>query len=182
MNGKENGLNPPVGELDHAEGTPGALITLVEYGDYECPHCGHAYPILKQLQERLGDQMRFVFRNFPLSQMHPHALAAAELAEAAALQGKFWATHDILFEHQDALDDERLSQYAISLHLILDELESAIMSNEPLEHVKADFKSGVRSGVNGTPTFFINGRRFEGDWTNEDEFIEALADAMQESD
>ncbi len=110
-------MKPPVGANDHVQGTANAPVTLVEYGDYECPYCGEAYPIVKALQERLGKQMRFVFRNFPLSEMHPHAEHAAEAAEAAGGQGKFWEMHDLLYENQDALEDEDLARYAKALKL-----------------------------------------------------------------
>ena len=99
-------LKPPVGANDHAQGAANAPVTVVEYGDYECPYCGEAYPVTKALQKRLGDKLRFVFRNFPLAEMHPHAEHAAEAAEAAGAQGKFWEMHDLLYEHQDALEDE----------------------------------------------------------------------------
>jgi protein-disulfide isomerase len=154
-------LTLPVGQRDHRRGPENAAVTLVEYGDYECPHCGRAYPIVKEIERRLGDQLRFVFRNFPLTQSHPHAEHAAEAAEAAAGQGKFWEMHDSLFEHQQALDDANLVHYAVALHL-----DQETFVREMTEHVHAnrvheDFLSGVRSGVNGTPTFFINGVRHD---------------------
>jgi protein-disulfide isomerase len=155
-------LKPPVGANDHVQGSAKAPVTLVEYGDYECPYCGEAYSVVKALQERLGDQMRFVFRNFPLAQAHPHAEHAAEAAEAAAAQGKFWEMHDMLYENQDALEDEDLVRYARALHLdvprFVKEMEAGIYT----ERVREDFRSGVRSGVNGTPSFFINGARHDG--------------------
>src|SRR5690348_14925243 len=110
-------LTPPVGQRDHQQGPETAPVTLVEYGDYECPYCGEAYPIVKEIQRRLGERLRFVFRNFPLTQAHPHAEHAAEAAEAASEQGKFWQMHDTLFEHQQALDDAHLAQYALALGL-----------------------------------------------------------------
>jgi protein-disulfide isomerase len=180
MSAKHRELDPPVNAEDHVEGNSSASITLVEYGDYECPHCGRAYPIVKRLQARLGSSMRFVFRNFPLAEAHPHAEAAAEMAEAAASQDKFWPMHDTLFEHQDALDDAHLSKYASALHLDLSRLQAAIEGNGPRKRVRSDFVSGVRSGVNGTPTFFINGRRFDGDWTDESEFAGALQYAVRQ--
>jgi len=178
MNVKAARLSVPVSTSDHIEGRADAPVTLVEYGDYECPHCGHAYPIVKRIQARLGPALRFAFRNFPLSEAHPHALAAAEIAEAAALQDKFWPMHDALFEHQTALDDQHLAQYARSLDLNVAKLQAALRSDAPKERVRADFMSGVRSGVNGTPTFFIDGLRFDGDWTNEDAFVEALQSSV----
>src|ERR1041385_65447 len=107
----------PAPETDHIQGPINAPIALVEYGDYECPHCGHLYPIVKAIQERLGDRLCFAFRNFPLANSHPHAEHAAEAAESAAAQGRFWEMHDLLFENQDALDDDDLARYAISLGL-----------------------------------------------------------------
>jgi protein-disulfide isomerase len=173
---KHNELTIPVGPHDHAQGPGDAPTTLVEYGDYECPHCGRAYPIVKRIQERLGDQLRFVFRNFPLAEIHPNATAAAELAEAAAPQAKFWEMHDMLFERQRALDPASLQTYVRALDLDRSALEQAIESGAPAERVRKDFMSGVRSGVNGTPTFFINGHRFDGNWLDEDAFVEALTE------
>jgi protein-disulfide isomerase len=157
-------LKPPVGPHDHVQGPPDAPITLVEYGDYECPHCGRAYPIIKSLQEALGDGLRFVFRNFPLSQAHPHAVPAAHAAEAAGLQGRFWEMHDLLFENQESLEGPHLIQYALRCGLDLDRFARDVDSEAVAAKVKADFLSGARSGVNGTPTFFVNGHRYDGSW------------------
>ena len=158
------GLTPPVGSRDHAEGPADAPVTLVEFGDYECPHCGRAYPIVKAVQRRLGNQLRFVFRNFPLKTIHPHAEHAAEAAEAAAAQGHFWEMHDAIFEHQAALGDQDLARYAEAAGLDRTRFERDLKSGTYKVRVHEDFMSGVRSGVNGTPTFFINGRRYEGSW------------------
>src|SRR5271155_1250406 len=155
-------MKPPVGANDHVQGTANAPVTLVEYGDYQCPYCGEAYPIVKALQERLGKQVRFVFRNFPLSEMHPHAEHAAEAAEAAGAQGKFWEMHDLLYENQDALDDENLQQYATVLGLDVPRFVREMSEHSHAARAREDFRSGVRSGVNGTPTFFINGMRHDG--------------------
>ena len=155
-------LKPQVGPNDHVQGHATAKVTMVEYGDYECPYCGEAYPIVKALQERLGDQMRFVFRNFPLAEAHPHAEHAAEAAEAAAAQSKFWEMHDLLYENQDALEDEDLVRYAKALHLDVSRFVKEMEAHHYAEKVRADFSSGVRSGVNGTPAFFINGERHDG--------------------
>jgi protein-disulfide isomerase len=144
------------------QGPPDAPVTLVEYGDYECPFCGAAYAIVKAIQERLGDQLCFVFRNFPLTEAHPHAEDAAEAAEAASGQGKFWPMHDLLYENQDALEPEDLVQYARSLRLDLPRFVKELSEHVWAERVREDFRSGVRSGVNGTPTFFINGVRHDG--------------------
>src|SRR5437899_11303347 len=154
-------LTPLVSQRDHQQGPEPAPVTVVEYGDYECPYCGEAYPIVKEIQLRLGERLRFVFRNFPLTQAHAHAEHAAEAAEAAAGQGKFWQMHDTLFEHQKALDDAHLVHYALAL-----DLERETFVREMTEHVHSkrvleDFLSGVRSGVNGTPTFFIKGVRHD---------------------
>jgi protein-disulfide isomerase len=156
-------LTLPVSEdRDHIQGPAGAAVTLLEYGDYECPYCGAAYPIIKEVQARLGDSLRFVFRNFPISTSHPHAEQAAEAAEAAAAQGKFWEMHDLLYENQARLGDDDLRGHAEQL-----ELDAARFDRELAEHVHAprvreDFMSGVRSGVNGTPTFYVNGARHDG--------------------
>jgi protein-disulfide isomerase len=155
-------LKPPVGPRDHIQGPPDAPVQLVEFGDYECPYCGEAYPVVKALQKRLGDQMNFVFRNFPLTQAHPHAEEAAEAAEAAGAQGKFWPMHDMLYENQDALEPEDLVLYARALHLDLPRFVREMGDHIYAERVREDFRSGVRSGVNGTPTFFINGVRHNG--------------------
>jgi len=155
-------MKPPVGANDHVLGAANAPVTLVEYGDYECPYCGEAYPIVKALQERLGKQVRFVFRNFPLSEMHPHAEHAAEAAEAAGAQGKFWEMHDLLYENQGSLEDEDLARYAKALKLDVPRFIKEMESHHYAERVRGDFSSGVRSGVNGTPSFFINGARHDG--------------------
>jgi len=154
-------LTPLVSQRDHQQGPETAPVTLVEYGDYECPYCGEAYPIVKEIQRRLGDRLRFVFRNFPLTQAHPHAEHAAEAAEAAAGQGKFWEMHDSLFEHQRALDDAHLVHYAVALNLDKERFEREMTEHVHTNRVREDFLSGVRSGVNGTPTFFINGVRHD---------------------
>jgi protein-disulfide isomerase len=157
-------LTLPVGPRDHAQGPATAPVTLVEYGDYECPYCGQAYPIVKELQERMGDTMRFVFRNFPLTEIHPHAGLAAQAAEAAGEQGQFWAMHDLLFENQKALDRAHLARYGNLVGIDPVAFGVALESGAFEARVQEDFMSGVRSGVNGTPTFFINGARHDGPW------------------
>jgi protein-disulfide isomerase len=169
-------LTPDVGMQDHAQGSSDAPVTLVEYGDYECPYCGRAYPIVKALQARLGGDLRFVFRNFPLAEVHPNATAFAEFAEAAGAQGKFWVAHDYLFEHQREQAQQKLFDAMASLGLHSDEFERIIGTGAPASRVRADFASGLRSGVNGTPTFFINGEYFGGDWRSEAAFADALMD------
>src|ERR1700694_5399822 len=154
-------LTMPVSPRDHRLGPETAPVTLVEYGDYECPYCGQAHPIVKEIQRRLGDQLCFVYRHFPLSQIHPHAEHAAEAAEAAGAQGKFWQMHDYLFEHQRALDDAHLLLYAADLELDVDRFKREMTEHVYARRVREDFLSGVRSGVNGTPTFFINGIRHD---------------------
>jgi protein-disulfide isomerase len=155
-------LTPPVTARDHAQGPADAPVTLVEYGDFECPHCGRAYPIVKAVQRSMGNDLRFVFRNFPLTKSHEHAEHAAEMAEIAGQDGKFWEMHDVLFEHQDALEDEDLIGYAASLGLDPKRAAAALAQGLFSERVREDFASGVKSGVNGTPTFFINDARYDG--------------------
>jgi len=155
-------LTLPVGQRDHIQGLDTAPVTLVEYGDYECPYCGDAYPIIKQVQKNLGNKLRFIFRNFPITQIHPHAQHAAEAAEAAAAQNKFWEMHDYLYEHQQALDDNHLEKYASRLGLDITKFNHDMASHAYAQRVREDFLSGVRSGVNGTPTFYINGIRYNG--------------------
>ncbi|HEV8062614.1 MAG TPA: DsbA family protein [Gemmataceae bacterium] len=167
-------LTIPVGAHDHVQGSEKAAVTLLEYGDYECPYCGAALPVVKEVQQRLGAALRFVFRHFPLSMAHPHAQQAAEAAEAADTQGQFWEMHDLMFENQDALDDKNLAHFAKALGL-----DSAQFIGELTDHVHAarvrqDFMSGVRSGVNGTPTFFINGSRYVGSYD-----VESLLEAIE---
>lgn len=154
-------LTVPVNAQDHLQGPADAPVTLVEYGDYECPYCGEAYPLLKAVQAALGDRLRFVFRNFPLTEMHPHALHAAQFAEAAAAHGKFWEAHDMLYEHQDALGDHDLARYAHALGLPPTALGEGF-SGKYDARIEGDFSAGVRSGVNGTPALFINGQRYDG--------------------
>ncbi len=167
-------LTPPVGSRDHAAGPKDARLTLVEYGDYQCPHCRRAYPIVKEVQRALGSELRFVFRNFPLSNIHPEAKHAAEAAEAAGAQGAFWQMHDRLFERQFALDDDHLLEYATELGLDADRIRGELEAGTYTPRVREDFMSGVKSGVNGTPTFFINGVRYDGSW-DRDSLLAALS-------
>src|SRR6266850_2404205 len=154
----------PVSQRDHIQGPATAAVTLVEYGDYQCSHCGHAHPIVKNVQEIMGSRMRFVFRNFPVSSIHPNAQHAAEAAEAAGAQGKFWEMHDYLFEHQDHLEDADLLKYAAKIGLDVVRFNENLQAHTFAARVREDMHSGVRSGVNGTPTFFINGIRHDGPW------------------
>ncbi len=155
-------LTRPVSDRDHIRGPATALLTLVEYGDYECPYCGAAYPVVEEIRRKLGKRLRFVFRHFPLSQMHPHAQDAAEAAEAAATQDRFWEMHDTLYTHQQALDENHLLKYAVAVGVDPMLVQRALAEDAFLDHVREDFISGARSGVNGTPTFFIEGIRFDG--------------------
>ncbi len=155
-------LTRPVSAHDNAAGPADAPLTLVEYGDYQCPYCGAAYPVVKRLQKRLGKKLRFVFRNFPLTEAHAYALIAAEAAEAAALQGKFWEMHDLLFEEQALLKPEIISSWAKRIGSNSDKFENDIKQGVVEKRIKEDRQSGIRSGVNGTPTFFINGTRYDG--------------------
>ena len=169
-------LRVPVGARDHVQGGEDAPCTLVEYGDYECPHCGHAHPIVKRVQKHFGKKLRFVFRNFPLAEMHPHAESAAESAEFAGAQGKFWEMHDALFENQEQLGGALYLKLAQQLGLSPQDLRAAVEKREYLPRVKEDFTGGVRSGVNGTPTFFINGKRHDASFEYED-LVAAIEDA-----
>jgi protein-disulfide isomerase len=172
-----NELVVPVNERDHIAGSPDAPVILVEYGDFECPHCGRAYPIVNAARRALGDELAMVYRHFPLAEIHPHATLAAEAAEAAGAQGKFWAMHNMLFEHQDALEEEDLVAYAGALGLDRNRVAREMANGVYAPRVRDDFLGGVRSGVNGTPTFFINGVRFDGNWGDPGELIEVLAQA-----
>jgi len=171
-----SGLTPPVSAADHRSGPDDAPITLVEYGDFECPACGAAYPNVEDVRRKLGARLGFVFRHFPLTQMHPHAMHAAEAAEAASAQGKFWQMYGMLFEHQDALEDADLVRYARTLHLDDKRFASELASDAYVKAIRQSVGSGIRSGVNGTPTFFINGVRYDGSWEAAD-LLAALEDA-----
>ena len=177
----EDQLTPPVTTRDHAAGPENAPVTLVEYGDYECPYCGMAYLIVKEAQGELGNELRFVFRNFPLAEAHPHARAAAQAAEAAAAQGRFWEMHDTLFEHQDALEAEDLLAHAKSIGLDMQQFARDLADPTYTKRVRDDFRSGVRSGVNGTPTFFMNGERYDGSWANKAAFINRLRESARQA-
>ncbi|MDB5295136.1 MAG: putative Membrane protein [Phycisphaerales bacterium] len=155
-------LRVPVTPADHRQGDPAAPVTLVEYGDYECPHCGRAHPVVKAVQRHFGLRLAFVFRNFPLSQAHAHAEAAAETAEFAGTHGRFWEMHDALFEKQAFLGAGLLLELAEAVGLSADELQAALAAKAYAARVRSDFIGGVRSGVNGTPTFFVNGVRHDG--------------------
>lgn len=155
-------LTVPVGNRDHIQGPINAPVTLLEYGDYECRACGGSYPIVKAIQQSLGESLCFAFRYFPLTNVHRHAQHAAEAAEAAGAQGHFWEMHDLLFKNQGALDDAALARYAGALRLDDHLFMAQIASDAYTARIQDDFQSGLRSGVDGTPTFFINGVRYDG--------------------
>ncbi len=167
-------LSVPVNSEDHKQGQEDAVCVLVEYGDYECPTCGDAYPIVKRLQKHFGKRLLLVFRNFPLSQMHPHAESAAETAEFAGSNDKFWEMHDLLFENQDRLEDNLFVELTQKLHLAPAKLQDALENKLFQPRVRADFAGGVRSGVNGTPTFFLNDQRHNGAFD-----FDSLVDAIE---
>lgn len=171
----------PVSERDHIRGPATALVTLVEYGDYECPYCGEAYPVVEELQRVLGDRLQFAFRHFPLAQVHPHALGAAEAAETAGAEDMFWEMHAILYTHQHALDGAHLIEYAIALGLDPTSFRHALEGRAYENRVREDFLSGVRSGVNGTPAFFIEGVRYDGP-RDFDSLVAVLAEVAAEKE
>lgn len=163
MNGPR--LAPPVTERDHQQGDETALVTLIEYGDFECPHCRAAYPVLKRVKQRLGAGLRFVYRCFPLDEIHPHAQHAAEAAESVAARGgqeAFWRMHDMMFENQRRLDAESLGRYATAAGVPGPEVLGDLARRIYRDVVRESFMGGVRSGVNGTPTLFIDGVRYDG--------------------
>jgi len=149
---------------DHVEGPADAPITLVEYGDFECPQCGHAFAIVQRVRKRMRGRMRFVFRHFPITSAHPHAQRAAETAEWAAGEGAFWRMHDRLYTHQQSLDDQSLLAHARALGLDPAGLQRAWSAHSTIAHIKEDFLGGIRLGVTGTPAFFVNGVQHAGGW------------------
>jgi len=160
---------------DHSQGPEDAKVTLVEYGDYQCSDCGSAYHVVKRLQERFGEVLRFTFRNFPLAEAHPMAESAAEAAEYGATKGKFWQMHDDLYEHQTELSTELLATLATKNELDANSLTEALVRQTFQKRVRKDFIGGARSGVNGTPTYFINGIRHDGEAN-----VETLAVAIKQ--
>jgi protein-disulfide isomerase len=150
--------------IDHIRGSVNAPITMVEYGDFECPYTGMAYTVIKELMRQFNEKIYFVYRNFPLNDIHPHAQHAAEAAEAAAAQDKFWQMHDYLFEHQKALDDHHLLEYAQKVGLNVDRFKKEIPGHIYAPLINKSLKSGIDSGIEGTPTFFINRERYEDSW------------------
>jgi protein-disulfide isomerase len=166
----------PVSERDHSQGPATAAVTLVQYGDYECPYTRQSTTVVRAIQQQLGDKLRFVFRNFPLTEIHPHALHSAETAEAAAAQGKFWEMHDYIFHHQHTLEDSDLEQFAIAVGLDMQQFARDMAERPYISRIEEDLQSGIRSGVRGTPTFFINGALYPGSWEQE-----ALLAAIEEA-
>lgn len=171
-------LAVPVSERDHSQGPATAAVTLVLYGDYECPYTRQSTRVVQALKQELGDQLRFVYRNFPLTEIHPHALHAALAAEAAAAQSKFWQMHDYIFHHQHMLADADLAQFAEAVGLDLQQYASDMREQRGLARIEQDVESGERSGVQGTPTFFINGVLYRGSWEH-DALLAALEAARR---
>jgi len=169
-------LTPPVTERDHALGPADARVTLVEYGDFECPHCGGLHSLIEAARKAFGGNLRFVFRHFPLRSSHPHALAAAKAAEAAAEQDRFWEMHDRLFERQTELADEDLVRHARKIGLDLPRFERELGARAHEVRIREDLASAAQSGANGTPSLFINSERYQGPLEREDLFA-ALARA-----
>ena len=170
-------LTLPVNESrDHIRGSVNAPIILVEYGDYECPYCGQAYMIIKEIQERLGSKLCFVFRNFPLTKVRPHAYKAALAAETAAAQGKFWEMYDYLFKHGQVVTDDNLRQSAAKLGLNVARFDREFLDRTYSSHVDEDIQSGKSSEVKSTPTFFINGDRYNSAWD-----LDTLLSALDEA-
>ena len=170
----------PVSELDHSQGPATAAVTLVQYGDYECPYTRQSTWVVQAIQKQLGDTLRFVFRNFPLTEIHPHALHAALAAEAAAAQDKFWQMHDYIFHHQHTLEDSDLEQFAGAVGLDMQQYARDLAEQRSLVRIEEDVEGGERSGVQGTPTFFINGVLYRGSWEHDD-FLATLQAASQTS-
>lgn len=176
-------LAPEVTRHDHVLGPDDAPVTLIEYADFECPYCGAAYPVLKRVQERLGNKLRFVFRHFPIAESHPHAQHAAEASESVAAQvgnDPFWAMHDLLFEHQNRLDDRSLAQYATQAGADAEDVRADLESGRFTEQVRQSFLSGARAGVNGTPTLFIERIRYDGP-RDEETLVAALILVAEEA-
>src|SRR6185369_7976176 len=157
-------LKPPLSNKDHVQGRTDAIIELVEYGDYQCPYCGQAYSIVKSIQQKFRGGLKFVFRNFPVSRIHRHAQLAAVASEAADLQGKYWEMHDMLFVNQDELHRSALTAYAKMIKLDVERFDRDLDNNKLFDKVQADLESGLSSGVNKTPGFFINGIIYSGNW------------------
>jgi protein-disulfide isomerase len=159
------GLKPPFNEKDHFRGNRSAPVQLLEYGDFQCPHCGAAHPVLKEIEKKYGSRFVFIFRHFPLTEVHPFARLAAVASEAAARQRKFWEMHDLIFENQDLLDREMLIRLARFLHMDPKSFQTDLEDPRLFETVESNFESGIISGVNGTPSFYINGDKYNGPYS-----------------
>jgi protein-disulfide isomerase len=151
---------------DHVQGSARARLTLLEYGDYECPYCARAFVAIHEAQRALGPDLRFVFRNFPLTEIHPSALPAAQVAEAADLQGRFWPMHDALFTYQSDLSAETFVVLADEVGLDLDRLEQDVGSEEVLRRIQRDLRNAETLHLQGTPSLLINGRPYRGPYAD----------------
>ncbi|HKB43034.1 MAG TPA: DsbA family protein [Chitinophagaceae bacterium] len=171
-------LTQPINKDDHIQGPANARITLVEYGDFQCPYCGMAYPIIKNIQAEFGKKLRFVFRHFPLPDAHPMALPAAIASEAAARQQRFWEMHDMIYERQSALSSYAFAEFATELDLNITQFKMDLQDEILAEIVESHFESGIRSGVNGTPSFYINGYKYNGS-NDYDSLYIAIEESMQ---
>ena len=171
-------LTPPVNKEDHIQGSPTARTTLVEYGDFQCPYCGLAYPVIKNLQKEFGKKLRLVFRHFPLSNSHPMALSAAIASEAAARQERFWEMHDMIYEQQAILSPYAFIEFATELGLNMAQFKMDLQDKTLAETVESHFESGVRSGVNATPSFYINGYKYNGGYDYDSLYI-AIEESLQ---
>jgi formate-nitrite transporter family protein len=169
-------LTPPVSERDHVQGSVEARVTLVEYGDYECPHCGALHPVIGAARKAFGGNLRFAFRHFPLRSSHPHALAAAKAAEAAGEQGRFWEMHDRLYQRQTRLEDEDLLRHARKIGLDVTRFQRELVARTHEVRIREDLASAARSGAGGTPSLFINDELYQGS-LDRDEIFAALARA-----
>jgi protein-disulfide isomerase len=170
-------LIPPVNTADHIKGNPDSAVILVEYGDFQCPHCGAAHPIVKKIEESFQGKLAFVFRHFPLAESHPYAQAAAVASEAASIQGKFWQMHELIYDNQSKLGLEMLLQLAEHLKLDMKRFQHDFKDPKLFEKVEADFESGIKSGVNGTPSFYVNAIKYNGPY-DFDSLSRAISNAM----
>lgn len=172
-------LKPPFNNTDHFKGNAKSSVQLLEFGDFQCPHCGAAHPMVKKLEKTFGSGIIFIFRHFPLSEIHPYAQIAAVASEAAARQGKFWEMFDLIFENQSKLSKEMLLGLAKSLQLNLKKFQNDLGDPKLIEKVESDFESGILSGVNGTPSFYIKNEKYNGPYTFESLSV-ALEHAVRE--
>jgi protein-disulfide isomerase len=157
-------LNSPVNPSDHILGKSSSKVVLLEYGDFQCPYCSQADEVVTALLKKFPDDFAYIFRNFPLKELHPDALLAARAAEAAAVQGQYWPMHHMLFERQDTLEFEDLIEFAAELGLDVQQFIHDTEEGTCFEKIEDDIRSGTKSGVESTPTFFLNGVRYDGEW------------------